>query len=462
MIAAANWIRGLFSREGGPEAGVLTAPLVKGADQILPEPLRLSDVFGRSSRSNPLSYIVRSVERDFREALGDEKYEVLVIYGTSKQGKSSLRRNVLPNGSCTFVSAGQNMSREALYRDALSEVGANIKTTHEHASTTETKFSIDVSGPPWLLLDKLLGGAASRKRERTEGGKSEEVEVDLSLAASVARLYSKYGGRKPIVIDNFHHIEPPVQAEIATDIRAFAEYGIKLVILGTWKAQNYIQKKNTDLIGRVCALSIEPWTEADLLRVIEAGEQLLNIRFEPNVRAILLQRCTGNIALLQEILNLYLRSLGIVGRCETQTSVDDEYALRQACRSVAEGMLHHQIEAFQEIAKIGGKWTDGRTRMYWVLRAFLSDQRSTHVDGVEFERLYGRASNLLAAEGRSESMPRKVVLTLLKKDLLASQQKFLKTPIIGYDATADRLVTMDSWTLFIIRLHRDKIVAALD
>ena len=466
MFGAPGWLRNLVSRpvlESHDAIPAASDNVVEPAAVHVAPPLQLGQVFGGSSYANPLSYIVRDVERNFCRALKDDKYEVLVIYGTSKQGKSSLRRNVLPNDSCTFVTASQEVTREAIYREALNGVGASAKTTRESTSSVEKKFSIEINAPSWLMLDKLFGFGASAERERKNGVTTEEVEVDLSLAAAVARIYAKHGGRKPIVIDNFHHIDPDLQAQIATDIRAFAEYGIKFVMLGTWKAQNYIQKKNTDLIGRVCALSIEPWTDSDLSRVIDAGESLLNIKFSPNVRTGQLQRCTGNIALLHEIAQLYLLSLGISGRCENLTGISDEYSFRQACRSVADGVLQHQIEAFQEIAKIGEPWNDAnKTRMYWILRAFLSDQRSTHLDGVDFARLYERIASLLTAEGHSETISKAVAMKLLKKDLISSQQKFLQTPIIGYDATADRLVTMDSWALFIIRLHRAKIVEALD
>jgi hypothetical protein len=51
------------------------------------------DVFGSRTASNPLAYVVRGVERQFKDALSNERFAAIVIYGTSKQGKSSLRRS---------------------------------------------------------------------------------------------------------------------------------------------------------------------------------------------------------------------------------------------------------------------------------------------------------------------------------------------------------------------------------
>lgn len=473
VSSARIWWRDLRSRNGSHQeaerfpAAVDRSPEAEATSPAAALPAsattRLDQVFGKPSHAVPLSYVVRNVEREFCQALNDDRYEVLVIYGNSKQGKSSLRRNALPSESCTFVSATQNVTREAVYREALNLVGAKVGAKREVKSSVESKFTAKLNAPSWLMLDSLFGIGASTERERSDGVTTEDVDVDLSFAAAVARIYARHAGRKPIVIDNFHYFEPEMQTQLATDIRAFAEHGIKIVILGTWKAQNFIQKKNVDLIGRVCALSIEPWTDADLQRVLDAGERHLNIRIAKKIRAELIQRCTGNIALLQEIVYLYLKLLGITQRNENPIRVVDDYQLRRACRSVAEGALLHTTELFQQIARIGEPWIGDKTRMHWILRAFLSDPQATHVDGVDLTRLFNRTMTLLSSLGHAaDDLTQGIVSSLLKTQLLPAQQKAMQTPIIGYDATADRLVAMDSWALFTIRLYRDRIVSALE
>lgn len=54
------------------------------------------DVFGVNTRKNVLSYVERGVDQDFKDALSTDEYAVVVVYGTSKQGKSSLCRHILP------------------------------------------------------------------------------------------------------------------------------------------------------------------------------------------------------------------------------------------------------------------------------------------------------------------------------------------------------------------------------
>src|SRR5712675_300396 len=89
--------------------------------------VKLADVFGLNERRNVLSHVRRDVEKNFAEALKDEANNAIVIYGTSKQGKTSLRRSLLPDASCIMLSCARETKLEAVYREALSQAGATIK-----------------------------------------------------------------------------------------------------------------------------------------------------------------------------------------------------------------------------------------------------------------------------------------------------------------------------------------------
>jgi hypothetical protein len=420
----------------------------------------LAQVFGSRSSSNPLSYVVRDVEHQFRQALADDRFEAIVIYGTSRQGKSSLRRSVLPNEECTFVSAAIQMNREGLYKEILNQTGAEGKKKHEVATTNERTLSLRLNPLKWL--GDILGFDGGLKKTQKSGATVEDIDVDLSMSGTVARRYKARAGKKPIVIDNFHYIEPELQRQLATDIRAFGEYGIKIIILGTWKAQDYIQRANSDLVGRVCALSIEPWKDADLLRVLELGEPLLNVRFSPKVRDSLLQKATGNVTLIQDAVYRYLHSLDVLTRCDAIRELRDEYQVRVACRAKADELLQQTAESLQQIARIGPLFERNKTKMHWIIRAFLQDPQVVNADGVELIRIINRANHML-----KEEISTPILMTLpetralLKEMLLIEQQKLIKTPIVAFDEAVGRLVTLDSLTLFTIRHHKRNLLESL-
>lgn len=74
----------------------------------------LSQVYGMNNTRNLLSYVERDIDLRFRDALANEGKSVIVIYGASKQGKSWLRRNILPMDYCVFVPASDGMTMEGL------------------------------------------------------------------------------------------------------------------------------------------------------------------------------------------------------------------------------------------------------------------------------------------------------------------------------------------------------------
>ncbi len=74
---------------------------------------QLEDVFG--IRTKPvLSYTERSqVDGQFQDALKTDNH--IVIYGSSKQGKTALRQKHIPDSECLFIHSGVKTTTEDMY-----------------------------------------------------------------------------------------------------------------------------------------------------------------------------------------------------------------------------------------------------------------------------------------------------------------------------------------------------------
>ncbi len=423
------------------------------------------DVFGINTRKNVLSYVERQVDQDFKDALSTDEYAVVVVYGTSKQGKSSLCRHILPRPFCTFVAGASDTSFETLNREILAANGVSEKG----ASTDETVRSWQASGeiavPEWLssLISLPAKVGASRNSQSKSATSRVFVGVDYANAASVARIYSEAVGRKPIVIDNFHYFDREEQRKIATGIRAFEEEGIKLVILGTWLEANYLTHLNSDLSGRVRSLSIEQWTSDDFSRVVAAGEKALNVHFGVRAREALIAKATGNIGLLQKALSRVVKAEGVSRTCDRRTEIGALGIVNEAFRGIAQEQLDDTFGQLKMVAELGQaqKPWNGRTRMHYLLRAFVAEQDSGAQKGVPSARLTMRANELVSRMRGKERLDVNnlgPVRRLLGAELLAHQRKHLSTPIIFYDGDADALRVTDSWALLTLRNERAKLV----
>ena len=72
-------------------------------------PFRTDDVFGIRTQL-VLSYVERDeVDRRFRESLLSDHH--VVVYGSSKQGKTSLRQKHLPESQSLIVRCGPQIGR---------------------------------------------------------------------------------------------------------------------------------------------------------------------------------------------------------------------------------------------------------------------------------------------------------------------------------------------------------------
>lgn len=423
------------------------------------------DVFGVNTRKNVLSYVERGVDQDFKDALSTDEYAVVVVYGTSKQGKSSLCRHILPREFCTFVAGASDTTFEALNREVLAANGVSEKADASEEQEKSWQTSGEIAVPEWLstLISLPAKVGASRNSHSKSVTSRSFVGINFSNAASVARIYAEAVGRKPIVIDNFHYFDREEQRKIATGIRAFEEEGIKIVILGTWLEANYLTHLNSDLSGRVRSLSIEEWTNEDFLRVLAAGEEVLNVQFGSRAREALISKAAGNIGLLQKALSRVVRAEGVSKTCDRKTAIGAPAVVNEAFRRIAEEQFDDTFGQLKIIGELGQtqKPFNGRTRMHYLLRAFVAEQDSGARRGVPSGRLTVRANELISRMRGKEHFDANnlgAVRRLLGAELLAHQRKHLSTPILFFDADADALRVTDSWVLLTLRNERARLV----
>lgn len=375
----------------------------------------LEDVFGVDRRNNPLSYIVRDVENDLVKALTNNTILIINIYGASKQGKTSLLRNAMPDSERIHIKAAHSDDTESLYGYML--------------------------------------GAFEKK-------------IDLSNVRSariVARKLNEITERKIITIDNFHHLDKKVQKTLAKDVSSFEEYGFQFIILGTWTDSGYLQAFNADLTGTVKEISVEPWNTKDLKRVLDEGAKKLNLTFASNFKNSLTERSVGNIGLLQKIINNYLESEGINEvQKEKLFQVGDIQRLDREAGKLEKELLHNVLTNLRVISKTGDEYVAGRTRSYWILKAFLRSSIDSIKHGIQIDELLKKANLLVKHENIDiESMRRENITSLLRTYWLDRQIEAFSTPIIIYEEITDSLVISDSWARFVIRAKRLELAEQL-
>lgn len=214
--------------------------------------MHLNNVFG-VSRDPIASYIERdSVDSTLSDALATTKQ--IVIYGSSKQGKTALlQRHLDEQYRCTYH-CGPTSSAEDIYRAFLRQLGVEIVT--EKASTTSKEGSASLKSTfsayiPFLAKGDVEAGVEGKIGKETQTT-SKPIEFNLNAAQDVGELLLAVGGGdKFFVLENFHYLAVEVQGQLAFDLRTFEEMGIRFIILGVWRENNRLIQFNGDLQDRI-------------------------------------------------------------------------------------------------------------------------------------------------------------------------------------------------------------------
>ena len=92
----------------------------------------LHEVFGISTSIPVYTYVDRAgLDERFAYLLGTDRH--IVIYGPSKQGKTILRKKVLPEERCIVVPCRPDWTVENVYQEVLRQLGAMVAVTQRTA-----------------------------------------------------------------------------------------------------------------------------------------------------------------------------------------------------------------------------------------------------------------------------------------------------------------------------------------
>src|ERR1700690_3709362 len=273
--------------------------------------IKLEDVFGVSSQQ-VLSYVEREeVDSRFQDALTSTKQ--IIVYGSSKQGKTALVSKHLPYNENILVSLTPKTQLADIYQAILSKAGVRVITSVVERKNTES--SVSVAARFRALIPLFGSGEAETKGKTTAGSgdevKYEEVPLNLELPQSVSDLFAQVKCNKTVILENFHYLDDEIQKQFAFDLRAFQELGVRFVILGVWREKNRMAQFNGDLLDRTIEVPVEPWHEDDFKRVVQKGEEELGVKFNVSLIEQAINASFSSIGVFQELLKQICSNKGI-------------------------------------------------------------------------------------------------------------------------------------------------------
>lgn len=251
-----------------------------------------NDVFG-TVRDLPLNYVERKIVDDrLLDMLDRDKHTV--IYGSSKQGKTCLRKHCIPEEDRIEVHCSNKWDLEQLMGAILKKAGYKIERSE--TKTITGRFKIIAK-----LKSGFLGGGGEAGVEKSEQKVREKLELDPSDVNDVIRALDNINFDKYIILEDFHYMSEETQEDFSVALKAIHENSdLVFIIVGVWLEENRLISLNGDLRDRVNSVNADKWEDKNLIEVVERGEEHLNIEFDTDFKRKLAENCHESVSIVQK------------------------------------------------------------------------------------------------------------------------------------------------------------------
>lgn len=342
---------------------------------------RVADVFG-IGRELPLNYVERKkVDSVFMDSLTRDKH--LVIYGSSKQGKTSLRKNWLKEDEHIVVSCTNTMSISDLNAAILKGAGYKVELSDTKTVTGQFKVTAEFKGKGKVPLIAEAEGGTGIDYQR---GKEQELvnarlELDLQDVNDVVAALKEIKFNQYIVLEDFHYLPVDTQRNFAFALKAFHENsGICFIVIGVWREKNRLVYYNGDLTSRVVAIDADEWSRDELTEVIELGGNLMNVTFHPKFVAGVLDNAFDAVYLVQEACLKACEQAGVYRTGDANVVVGEELDAKAIIKDIV-GEQAGRYTAF--ITNFAEGFQKTELEMYkWLIFAVIRSERDSLENGL--------------------------------------------------------------------------------
>ena len=405
------------------------------------------------------SYIEREqVDGLFQNALNLNKQ--IVVYGSSKQGKTSLIKKHLELDNTIPIQCSPSMNLVDVYSSILRQSDIQILTesseqeTNHVAVTGSAKAKIKIP----LIAEVEAGGSGGGGRDTTKTNQFQTVEFNLALAQDISEILKSINFQKYVILDNFHYLEENIQKQFAFDLRIFQETDIRFIILGIWRERNRLTQFNGDLQDRVVEVAVEPWEKQDFELVLEKGSEVLNIDFS-QISNELTSSSFDSIGVFQELCKETCLSAKILETSEQKISITKE-DLQVAIAKKLNDYSGRHLRSFETFADSASKSRYGQVPLfipYYFLRVLLSSNFDNIVKGLtrkdiqqEITKIHHRPDDIRASD----------MSNFLQSITKYQIGKMINPPLFDYDRSINTLKIIDSTLYFFLRnCNREEVFA---
>lgn len=413
---------------------------------------KASDVYG-IGRDLPLNYVSRkAVDELLVNSLTRDKH--LVIYGSSKQGKTSLRKHCLQEKDYIVIHCSNKWSLADVHAAILKRAGFEITQSTTRTATGKNKIVADFKAS---LLG--VGVQASGEKEQTTADAVTKHPLELDPEDVNDIISALNGFTRFIVLEDFHYLPIETQKDFAVALKAFHEQSsLCFLVVGVWLEESRLTVYNGDLTGRVIGINADKWSKSELGEVIKAGENLLNIRFTESFKNAVLYGCLDSVYIVQEACYQACIKQNIHFTQDKPVDVGDGIDVKEIIREV----VNQQTGRYNSfITQFAAGFQDTTLQMYkWLLYPVLTASTEKLEEGLRYREM---RDTLRAHHPEGTALNLGNLTQALQATASLQVKKDIKPIVLDYDQTNLRLSVVDrGFLIWIENQDRSELLELAD
>lgn len=417
---------------------------------------KTNQVFGVSSDMIE-TYIERdAVDKNFLEGLSKNKH--IVIYGASKQGKTSLTNKHLKESDYIKVNCSPAASIIDIFNSIIRQLNVEILETKDITTEINGEVKAGVKAKvkiPWFGSGKTFAEIATSAGNRNNL-QFKTVDYNLGLAQDVSELLKEIGFNKRVILENFHYLTEEVQKQLSIDLRIFEDYKILFIVLGIWRESNRLIQYNGDLVDRIIEVPVEPWEKEDLLRIVDEGRALLNVSFK-NVQESMIETCFDSVGVFQELCKEACYAAGVNTTMAKEIVITTDHVKAAIDKKLNDYSSRH-IRCLESFVEQTAKSSDEIPLYisYYFIKVLLQEKFEEVTKGLKRRIIQEKIKEI---HHRSEDV-RSSDMGYFLKPIVANQiKKLISPPIFDYDISTSTVKIIDSTFYFFLKnCNKDEVL----
>lgn len=406
--------------------------------------VKASDVF-KTSRGLPLNYVTRNhTDQKFIESLTEDSH--IVIHGSSKQGKTSLRKSNLQEKDYIDLTCSNNWDLQELHISILKKAGYTI--TISESKTVKGKSKICLK----FELPFIGGGSGDVAFEKARQVNKKNLELDPGDVNDVIRALKEIEFDKFVVIEDFHYLPEETQVDFSIALKAFHEASdICFIIVGVWLEEDRLTVHNGDLTGRVISINADLWTKEDLDELFYNSESLLNISFSETFKNDVKENCNGSVFLVQQLCHKVCKDIGITCTQESPIIVGNNFDTKTEIKTILDSQNSRYLKFITEFS---AGFDQTELELYkWILYAIITVEISALEKGFTAAAI---RRTIETKHPKKSNVSHKKLVQALRKSVDLQVKSRIQPIVFEFDANTTRVRVVDR--SFILWLsHQDKL-----